>query len=652
MSLTNQIITTVIAVILGLAVSTLYILSDSSRNTLVTQLESHAEDGATHLGLYLAPYMQKGDVATVETAVNAIFDSGFYQRIDVLDRAGEALYSKQFDSSANIDAPEWFIQLIPITPPTKTRDIAYNWQQVGSIHIRSRAGYAYEQLWLGVRNALVLSAALSLLAALVLSGLLRILLSPLRGVEHQAMALARREYIEQPNLPKTRELRRVVTAMNLMVRQVENMFNEQNRNIEALRTAAYRDTLTGLNNRKAALTQLNEHLEYRQDFGPASLICLRLNNLQQLNKELGEDNTNHLIQTSARLLDELAKQLGFNVTGRMGGAELVLLARRRNRDLWQQKLEPLASQINTLHAQLNNTEGKPNIVSIGISSCEGHDKTETLLSQARFAADQAEESDEAIAFYSQHQAQRGWSEQWQEHVANVIGNGQIFLQQQTLVDTEHQPVHAEVFARILNQENEPCSAGEFLGVARDLDLLPVIDRLVIERALSYLLTHEAPSRLAVNLANQTLSQPEFVDWLLQKLEQSPASARLSIEVNETAILTRLYAIQSLRNSLQGLGVEFGVDNFGTHPNGFSYLYALRPDYLKIDGSLVRHLSHSEEDRFFVSSLISVAHSLEIQAHAEHVENETQRSTLQGMKIDGTQGYLHGQPSALGSVSEV
>lgn len=55
MSLKNRIIATVLAVILGLALSTLYILSDSARRTLLTQLESHASDGATHLGLYLAP---------------------------------------------------------------------------------------------------------------------------------------------------------------------------------------------------------------------------------------------------------------------------------------------------------------------------------------------------------------------------------------------------------------------------------------------------------------------------------------------------------------------------------------------------------------------------------------------------------------------
>jgi len=73
---------------------------------------------------------------------------------------------------------------------------------------------------------------------------------------------------------------------------------------------------------------------------------------------------------------------------------------------------------------------------------------------------------------------------------------------------------------------------------------------------------------------------------------------------------------------------------------------LRPDYLKIDGSLIRQLDHSEEDRFFVSSLISVAHSLEIKAYAEHVERPMQQQLLEEMQIDGTQGYLYGAPTPL------
>lgn len=647
MSLTNQLIATVLAVLLGLVLSTLYILSDSSRDTLVTQLESHAEDGATHLGLYLAPFMQQQDKATIATAVNAIFDSGFYQAIEVTDSNNEVLYSKVYDPTSGINAPNWFVHLMPITPPEKSRQIAYQWQQVGSIHVRSRAGYAYEKLWQGVRNALILFVSLSALSAVLLSLLMRHLLRPLRGVEHQAMALARREYIEQPVLPRTRELRRVVSAMNLMVRQVQLMFDEQNRNIESLRSTAYRDSLTGLNNRRATLTQLTEHLEYRQDFGPASLLIFHLNDLQELNHILGEDAANHLIRNCAQGLQTLAGTLGSHVVGRLGGADLVLLSQRRSLDDWQLVLAPLLQQTRNQIKQLSAGKISTDVISIGIASSDTPATAEQLLTQARLAQQEAEQSGKtSILLYQAHQHQQGWSEQWQRHVASAIHNEQIFLQQQPLLDSDNRCIHAEVFARILDQDNQPCQAGDFFGVARDLNLLEKIDRGIVKHALQHLQHNPDSPTLSLNLANQALAEPDFIDWLLNTLSQSGVTERVSIEINETAILTHMDSIKTLRRALAQLNIGFGVDNFGTHPNGFSYLYALRPDYLKIDGSLIRQIDRSDEDRFFVSSLISVAHSLEIKAYAEHVERETQRWELDKMQIDGTQGYLHGRPSTL------
>lgn len=646
MSLINQLIATVLAVLLGLVLSTVYILADSSRETLLTQLESHAEDSATHLGLYLAPYMQQHDEATIATAVNAIFDSGFYQQINVTDTDNNILYNKVYDPASSISAPNWFIQLMPITPPEKVRQITYQWHQVGSIHVRSRAGYAYEKLWQGVRNALILFVSLSALSALILSWLMRHLLRPLQGVEHQAMALARREYIEQPTLPRTRELRQVVSAMNLMVRQVQLMFDEQNRNIESLRSTAYRDSLTGLNNRRATLTQLTEHLEYRQDFGPASLLIMHLNDLQALNHSLGEDATNHLIRNCAQGIQALGQSLGTHVVGRIGGADLILLAQRRSLDDWQLLLEPLLRKAQTQLKQ-QGIEADAHNISIGIASSDSPTPAEQLLTQARLAQQEAEQAaDSDIALYHAHQHQQGWSEQWQRHVATAIHNEQIFLQQQPLVDADDHCIHAEVFARILDQDNTPCQAGDFFGVARDLSLLEKIDRAIVKHAIQFLQQSPTSSPLSLNLSNQALAEQSFIDWLLNTLEHSGVPERLSIEINETAILTHMESIKTLRQALAELNIQFGVDNFGTHPNGFSYLYALRPDYLKIDGSLVRQIDHSDEDRFFVSSLISVAHSLEIQTYAEHVERESQRLELARMQIDGTQGYLHGMPSTL------
>ncbi len=118
------------------------------------------------------------------------------------------------------------------------------------------------------------------------------------------------------------------------------------------------------------------------------------------------------------------------------------------------------------------------------------------------------------------------------------------------------------------------------------------------------------------------------------------------EVDETGVLNHINEVTTFRKSLQERGIAFGVDHFGVHPSGFAYLYAVQPDYVKIDGSLIRMIDENAEDKFFVSSLISVAHSLDIQAYAEHVERKEQLDLLNSIEADGTQGYLHGSPRPL------
>ncbi|MBS98592.1 MAG: GGDEF domain-containing protein [Oceanospirillaceae bacterium] len=646
MSLVNQLIAAMFAVLVGLASGTLYIISDSGKQMLMRQLESHAQDSATHLGLYIAPYMAAKDAAAIETAVNAIFDSGFYQRIEVTSPNGDTLFVKDTPPEISESVPTWFVDLIHLTPPEMERSVAHQWRQVGTIHVQSRAGYAYERYWEAAQRTLVLFIALALASGLAISLLLRYLLKPLKTVEEQANALARKQYIEQPELPHTRELRTVVHAMNEMVGQVRHMFEEQAKNIEELRGIAYQDALTGLYNERATLAQLRERVEYDRDFGPSSLLLIQLPELGRLNSECGEDATNHYLKQVADELSVLTQTARRPLCGRIGGGLFLVL-------LPQQPLQTLRAPLDLIYDHLanrlaslyeNRTPPLPAVV--GLSHSGDHSSADELISQARLALKQALDRDQRYAEYRSIRGQEETTDGWHHHVAAAINNGQVFLQYQQLLDPDGQQIHGELLARILDEQNEPCPAGRFIGVARELGLLDAMDRAVLVNAINYLKREPRGIRISVNLGQDALLSDGFIQWLDARLKDLNTPDRLQLEINETTILNNPEAVRSLREASRHWGIGFGVDNFGIHPSGFSYLYAVKPDYLKIDGSLIREIDHSDEDRFFVRSLVGVAHNIHIKAYAEHVERETQRSTLITMGIDGVQGFLHGQPAPL------
>ena len=648
MSLVNQLIAAIFAVLIGLVSGTLYIMSESSRSMLQDQLESHAQDSATHLGLYLGPYMAENDSATVETAVNAIFDSGFYHRIIVTNADQGILFEKKAQTNINDNVPSWFQNMVVITPPSMNREVTYQWRQVGKIYVQSSAGYAYDKLWKGAQDSIILFVSLSIVCLLAISSLIRYLLSPLNRVEKQAIALSEKHYIEQEKLPGTRELRRVVEAMNRMVRQVKGMFEEQTRNIEELRRNAYQDSLTGLSNQRATEAQLAERLDYRKDFGRGTLLNIHLINLQAINQEIGMDKTNNLLKHLATLLEDVSNRSDQSVLGRITGADFVLLINNTNLDQLKICLENIDSESRKLLEQFTSTEVTQPIISVGSCECSDTSNSNQLLSEARIASDDAANEKTLWKQYCSTDNNPVSPEQsdWKLHVANAINQRKIFLQVQSVFSKSPScmPIQDEIFARILDRDKKAASAGEFINLVKELGLMAEMDKAVIELALEK--AEAATCPLTINLSHETMNSESFLHWITGQLKGKHLTGKVMFELDETSVLNNISRIAKFRKTLQELGIGFGVDHFGVHPSGFSYLYSVQPDYVKIDGSLIREIDQNDEDKFFVSSLIGVAHSLGIKAYAEHVERETQLQLLGTLEIDGSQGYLHGSPKAL------
>ena len=95
------------------------------------------------------------------------------------------------------------------------------------------------------------------------------------------------------------------------------------------------------------------------------------------------------------------------------------------------------------------------------------------------------------------------------------------------------------------------------------------------------------------------------------------------------------------------GHRIGIDHFGLGLIHFGYLKSLLPDYVKIDRAIVDELHGEQSDSYFyITSLCSVAHSLDIKVIVEGIENEVQWQTLAGIRLDAVQGFWIGRPEPL------
>ncbi|MFO7448295.1 MAG: EAL domain-containing protein [Ignavibacteriaceae bacterium] len=143
----------------------------------------------------------------------------------------------------------------------------------------------------------------------------------------------------------------------------------------------------------------------------------------------------------------------------------------------------------------------------------------------------------------------------------------------------------------------------------------------------------------------------FCQWVDSFLESLPAAApRIIFEFSEFGAVHNLEQVKAFGALVQGRGHALGLDHYGQSFSHLAYLQSLRPDHVKIDGGYTGELKDEENDsRFFIASLCSVAHSIDIAVIAEGVETEIQLERLKALHIDAVQGWLIGKPRPIAEI---
>jgi len=138
----------------------------SSRGYLETQLRIKNADNAQSLALNLS--QQKGDMAAMDLSVQAMFDTGFYQRISLKDAAGRVVFTHEADPGlAREKAPQWFVSMIPVESVPGVAQVSDGWRALGSVEVVSHSAFAHAQLWQGSLKTAGLLAMLGALAGAV-----------------------------------------------------------------------------------------------------------------------------------------------------------------------------------------------------------------------------------------------------------------------------------------------------------------------------------------------------------------------------------------------------------------------------------------------------------------------------------------------------
>jgi diguanylate cyclase (GGDEF)-like protein len=640
MSLFKQLFIAICVLMLVSFAGSFLVSVESSREQQVNQLRAHAQDAATALGLSLSSHIN--DTAMVELMVSSIFDSGYFASIRVTDPVTGELLVERSGVPVSGDAPEWFFRLVDLAPAQGEAIVSDGWRQAAQVTVVSHPLFAVGKLWQSSLGSL-LWLTLSGVLCIALGGLLlKRQLRPLDYMVEQSNAIVRREFLRLPELPKTPEFRRVVSAMNQMVGKLKALFAEEAARSELLRAQAYQDNLTGLDNRRYFDVQLHTRLNVEERACSGYLLLLRINDLSGLNQRLGGQRTDQLLISIAEQLQQLSH--GRFVLARTRGGEFALLAPGFERNEAQQLAEQLEQALRSLQ-QTGASDCLP-VAYLGLThfapgAAEG-ELYGALDAALALAASQAQPS-WAINQLAEHSLPVDQRQSWYRLLDQALEQGriQLFFQPVVAAAEPTRVLHYKVLARLLDEQGNLIPAGRFLPWVERFGWAARLDRVMLGLLLTQLQTHQAV--VALSLSGSTIGEPQSLAALYTQLQHyRHLGPRLILELNEDQLPDQA-ALESLTKRLRKLGFTLGLQHFGGRFSMIGNLAKLGLSYLKVDGGYIHNIDQENDKRLFIEAMQRAANSIDLPLIAERVETEGEWQVLRGMGISGLQGRLFGEP---------
>ncbi|WP_170126874.1 EAL domain-containing protein [Aliarcobacter trophiarum] len=403
----------------------------------------------------------------------------------------------------------------------------------------------------------------------------------------------------------------------------------------------YKDELTGLKNRKA----LEDSIKNKE---AVVAILLDLDAFEDLNELYGFINAEEVLKEIAKILKRFESSYGV-VTYRLSGDIFAIT------NVVNMPFNDIFILIEDLkHTFLNRKifVDKLNVdivvsMTLGVSIFQ-----EEPILTAAMALKKAKSLNQSYFVYNNELDSKDVIIQslfWRERIKKAVEERRIIPFYQAIVNKNREVIKYETLMRIkdLDDNNEAVivTPDKFLGISFKTKQYLELSRIVISKSLDNLL--KTDKSISINLSFKDILNYEFIDYLdgvLENLKFEDRS-RLVFEILESENLNDYDFLEEFVLKYKKLGIKIAIDDFGSGYSNFIRIIRIQPDYLKIDGSLIKNIDTDKDSYEIVKSIIAFSKTLNIKTIAEFVHSEEIFNLLLKLDVDEFQGYYFGKPEA-------
>ena len=299
---------------------------------------------------------------------------------------------------------------------------------------------------------------------------------------------------------------------------------------------------------------------------------------------------------------------------------------------------------------LRRANGDGTIVSlrpvVGVATCEPVPIGDplALVALASRAADQAARGDDRVKVLRlvvDEEAQH--RDEIERALRHALNENALDVHFQPQVDLgSGRCVSAEALIRWTRPDGRPVEPSLIASICEERGMIGQLTQFVLNTSLryqNYWQSRGTDIAVSINLSAMSLSDAAFPDVVGQALSTwGVRGDRLTLELTESSIVENEAGAVGFMSRLRALGCRLAIDDFGTGYSSFSYLRQFPLDELKIDQSFVHNMVKDRGDAQIVQALVELAHTFDLRALAEGVEDERTVALLRALGCDLVQGY--------------
>ncbi len=220
---------------------------------------------------------------------------------------------------------------------------------------------------------------------------------------------------------------------------------------------------------------------------------------------------------------------------------------------------------------------------------------------------------------------------------NALLKRKLRLAFQPIIDSRTGAVsHHESLLRIVSAEGKLISVGPFIPVVEEMGFIDEIDELVLELVCQEL-TESPGIHLGFNISGIGIDNPNWMKRAKILFKDPTVASRAIVEITETAVQNDIQQAARFVMTLQDMGCQVALDDFGAGHTSFRQLKDIPVDIIKIDGSFIRDIVDNNNNRLFVKTLLDISKSFGLKTVAEFVETGEIAKLLMELKVDYLQG---------------